>query len=168
VCIANGEPGADDDIRFVGGEGVMVARNDPSSFLWRLVPIGFATVFAGAIAIVALGGILGRGVPSEAVATVAITMVAVSFLAFVMLAPMYVVWSMAFVLLRKGLPDPRHRAALSTCFGVVIGNGAVFAFLLRGAIPDGRTSAEMAMLTFFTTLVGVGLTWWAFRTGVWT
>ena len=76
----------------------MTVENDPSSFLWRLVPIGFATVFAGAVPFVALGGIFSGVDPSEAVETVAIITVVVSFLALVMLAPMYVVWSTAFVL----------------------------------------------------------------------
>ena len=144
----------------------MTVENDPSSFLWRLVPIGFATVFAGAVPFVALGGIFSGVDPSEAVETVAIITVVVSFLALVMLAPMYVVWSTAFVLLLKYLPDTRYRAALSTCLSVVIGNAAAFVFMLKGASPDGTTFAEMALLTFFTTLVGVGLTWWAFRNEV--
>ena len=83
-----------------------------------------------------------------------------------MLAPMYVIWSTAFVLLLKYLPDSRYRAALSTFLSVVIGNAAAFVFMLKGAIPDGKTFAEMALLTFFTTLVGVGLTWRAFRNEV--
>jgi hypothetical protein len=144
----------------------VAVENDPASFLWRLVAIGFATVFAGAIPIVALTGVLEGGVPSEKVVTVAISIVAVCLLALVMLAPLYVVWSMAFVMLRKGLPDICRRAALSTCLSVLIGNVAIFAFSLHGAIPDWRTNAEMALFTFFTTLVGVGLTCWAFRNEV--
>ena len=144
----------------------MTVGNDPASFLWRLVPIGFATIFAGAIPFVASGGIFSGADPSDVFLTIAIIIVLVSFLALVMLAPMYVIWSTAFVLLLKYLPDSRYRAALSTFLSVVIGNAAAFVFMLKGAIPDGKTFAEMALLTFFTTLVGVGLTWRAFRNEV--
>ena len=144
----------------------MTVENDPSSFLWRLVPIGFATVFAGAVPFVAFGGVFSGVNSSEAAETVAIITFAILLLALVMLAPMYVVWSTAFVLLLKRLPNVRYRAALSTSLSVVIGNAAAVVLMLKGARPDGKIIAEMALLTFFTLLVGVGLTWWAFRNEV--
>ncbi len=144
----------------------MAVENDPSSFLWRLVPVGLITVFAGAVPIVAFSGILGRGTATEAVETGAIITFVLICLALVMLAPVYVVWSIAFVVLRKAIPDTRERAMVSTCLSVLIGNAVFFAFMLGGASPDGRTSAEMGVLTLFTTLVGVCLTWWAFRNDV--
>lgn len=142
----------------------MTTETDPSSFLWRLVPIGFATVFAGGVPIVALGGILGRAGNSEIIETVAIIVAMLFVLALFIFAPMYVVWSSAFVLLRRHFPNTRYRAALSTFLCVLIANGSILALLLsREPNPNGRTIAKMALLTVLTTLVGVGLTWRAFR-----
>ena len=144
----------------------MPVENDPTSFLWRMVLIGFITVFVGAVPFVAFTGILGRGTGAEAAETGAIVTFVLVCLALFMLAPMYVVWSIFFLVLRNTIPSVRQRAMFSTGISIVIGNALIFALMLRGSSPDSRTSAEMGALALYITLIGVGLTWWAFRNEV--
>lgn len=144
----------------------MTAENEPSLFLWRLVFIAFTTVFAGAVPMVALSGVPAHSTLFDSGVTVSIILVAVSWLALLLLAPMHVVWSIAFVFLLNGLSRIRYREMISTFVSVVIGNVAVFALMLRGTVPDWRSSAEMGMMTLFKVSVAVGLTWSAFRNEV--
>lgn len=142
----------------------MTVADDPSAFLWRMVFVGGVTVLVGAVPFVATSGILERIVFPEVLGTIAIIAFFVCLAALVAIAPAYVVWSTAFVLLRRNLPDPRTRAAVSSGLCVIVGNAFLFWLLLpESAVLDQRTLVDMAGLLALTLLAGVGLTCWAFR-----
>ena len=140
----------------------MAQGTEPAVIYWRMVPVGYLTVVAGAFAYLSGFAFLSGTHWAEAIGLMVFGLPIAIIVATVLLVPMLLIWIITFQAARSRWPVVRVRATMASVLCAMLGTSGFMGFL---GSSDDVAAADMLRLIPFAlmpVLASFGLTWHAF------